>query len=81
MAKVRFELNREGVAELMKSDAMQRILREKAKQVESAAGEGFQMEEQIGKFRAVARVRANSYAARRKNSHENTLLKALGAGR
>lgn len=81
MDKVRFELNREGVAVLMKSEAMQQILREHARKVEAAAGDGFGMEEQVGKFRAVARVRANSYAARRKNSHENTLLKALGAGK
>ena len=81
MAKIRLELNREGVAQLMKSEAMQAILRAKARDVEAAAGTGFEMEEQTGKFRAVARVRARTYAAAAKNSRENTLLKALGAGR
>lgn len=78
MSKVRFELNRNGVRELMQSNEMQQILRSKAEQVKSAAGEDYEVTSYVGKNRANASVKVTSNAAYKDNLEHNTLLKALG---
>ena len=78
MSKVDFKLDYKGVGQLLKSAEMQSICRAKAVEVQSRAGEGFEVTTHVGKTRVNASVHATTYEARRKNLEDNTLLKALG---
>ena len=76
MAKVeKFELNREGVAQLMKSSEMQAILISHAKDIRDRAGEGYDV--YVGPHRANVSVRTRTDAAVQDNLDNNTLLKAV----
>lgn len=77
MSKFSFKLNRSGVAELMKSQAMQNVLKEHATTIKDRAGDGYEQDIYVGKNRANAMVKAESFKARRDNSKNNTLLKAV----
>ena len=77
MSKVEFELNRKGVAELMKSGAMQGILKNHATAIKNRAGTGYEQDIHVGKNRANARVWAGSREARSDNYKNNTLLKSV----
>ncbi len=77
MAKSKFTLNRAGVASLMKSAAMQEILKEKATSIRSRCGDGYTQDVFVGKNRANATVSAETYEAKWDNSKNNTLLKAV----
>lgn len=79
MAKQGFVLNRSAVAALMKSSEMQAVLKEKATAIRSRAGDGYEQDIYVGKNRANAMVFAESYAAKRDNMKNNTLLKAVRA--
>jgi hypothetical protein len=72
-----FKLNRAGVRELMKSEAMQAILREKASDISNRCGDGYEHDLQVGKNRANAMVWASTAKARKDNSQNNTILKAV----
>lgn len=81
--KVKFELNRAGVAELLKGSEMQQILSDYAGQVQrrcTAGGAGsdeYEAVTEIKGTRAVATVRAASAHAYYSNLKHNTLLKAV----
>lgn len=77
MSKFNFKLNRSGVAELMKSQEMQNILSSHAKTIKNRAGDGYVQDIYVGKNRANAMVKAESFKARKDNSENNTLLKAV----
>lgn len=77
MSKFKFELNRQGVKELMQSEKMQKILNEKATSIKNRCGDGYEQDSYIGKNRAAATVRAVTKKARIDNSDNNTLLKAV----
>ena len=77
MAKVRFELNREGVRELMRSNEMTAVCKEYADRAANSLGAGYEVTTQVGKNRTNAEVAAVSYAAKKANSENNTILKAL----
>lgn len=77
MSKMKFKLNRAGVAELMKSEAMQAVLADKAKDVRSRCGEGYEQDTYVGKTRANAMVSATTYQAKSDNMKNNTILKAV----
>lgn len=77
MSKFKFELNRAGVAELMKSTAMQEVLKEKASAIRNRCGDGYEQDSYVGKNRANAMVTASSIKAKRDNLKNNTLLKAV----
>ena len=83
---MRFELDRAGVAELLKGPEMQAILTEYAGQVQSrcTAGQSVGAEEyeavtEVKGTRAVATVRAASPNAYYSNLKHNTLLKAVSS--
>lgn len=80
MSKVRFELNRAGVRELLRSPEAANICRSYAVGVQSRAGEGYEITTYTGRNRANASVHAETYEARKDNYENNTLLKALGGG-
>ena len=77
MTKVKFELNRSGVASLMKSSAMQKILVNHATAIKNRSGSGYEQDIHIGKNRANARVWASSASAKKDNLENNTLLKSV----
>ena len=79
MAKqVKFELNYQGVGELLKSAEMQKVLQEYAN-ARLPKG-GYFAKVFVGRKRAAARLSAGTPEAARDNLKHNTLLKALGGG-
>ncbi|MBR6473421.1 MAG: hypothetical protein IKS99_06855 [Firmicutes bacterium] len=78
MSKVRFELNKKGVRELLQSQDMQKVIDRYAYQVQSRAGDGYEVESYTGFDRAHAIVYAATAKARKDNYENNTLLKARG---
>lgn len=77
MSKLKFKLNRKGVAALMKSTEMQAILKDKASGVRNRCGEGYKSDIYVGKNRANAMVTAESFKAKKDNLTNNTILKAV----
>lgn len=77
MSKLKFKLNRKGVAELMKSEEMQEVLREYATNIKNRCGEGYEQDMHIGKNRANAMVSAATQQAKSDNLKNNTILKAV----
>ncbi len=77
MSKMKFYLNKKGVAELMKSSAMQEVLSDHATKIRDRCGDGYEQDVHVGKKRANASVRTKSAKAVRDNSKNNTLLKAV----
>ncbi len=79
MSKFKFELNKKGVGELLKSEEMQAVLESHAAQVAKDAGPGYEPKTYIGKDRAAVsvRVEAATKEAERDNYENNTLLRSL----
>ena len=75
--KVKFVLNRAGVAELMKSAEMVSILNEYASSAVSKLGNGFGSSTHIGKTRANVQVKAETPHAYFSNRKHNSILKAV----
>lgn len=73
----KFKLNRSGVAELMRSEAMQGVLNEHATRIQNRCGDGYEQDIYVGKNRANAMVSATSFKAKKDNMDNNTLLKAM----
>lgn len=73
----KFELNREGVRQLMQSSEMLDICLEHARATATAAGEGYEVSTHVGRSRVNASVKAETAEARQDNYNNNTLLKAL----
>ena len=78
MSKVKFELNKNGVRELMQSPEAVNLVRQFGSQVQSRAGDGYEVDTYIGFDRAHAVVSAVTDEARKDNYENNTLLKARG---
>ena len=77
MSMFKFVLNRAGVRQLMQSEEMQSILKDKADAALNSLGEGYKSDIYIGKNRANAMVWADSIKAKRENLKHNTILKAV----
>lgn len=77
MAKMKIELNRKGVSELMRSSEMQSILREQAEAIQGRCGDGYSTTTKTGKNRAYANVFPETWRAKNSNKKHNTLLKAV----
>ena len=78
MGKVKFELNRAGVRELLQSSEMMAICQEYASNAVAQLGEGYEMSTHVGKSRVNASVIATTYQARKENAENNSILKAVG---
>lgn len=74
---VRFELNRAGVAALMKSGEMQGVLDGYANRALGRLGGGYAKSSYVGKTRANVSVSAESLEAKRENLKNNTILRSL----
>lgn len=79
MSKVRLELNRAGVRELLRSPEMQAVLKARADTVKDRCGDGY--ESYVAQTRAVAVVETATPEAYNDNSAHNTLLKAVSSRR
>ena len=77
MSKFKFVLNRTGVRQLMQSEEMQNILKEKADASLNRLGNGYKKDIHIGKNRANAMVWAETYQAKKENLENNSILKAV----
>lgn len=77
MSKFKFELNRAGVRELMRSDAMKDIVSSHAKSAQQRLGSGYATDSYVGKNRVNAMVFADTEQAVNENSETNSLLKAV----
>lgn len=78
MSKVKFELNRAGVRELMQSEEAMSVCRSYAEEIRNRAGEGYEVDTHMGRSRANATVFPATAEARKDNYENNTLLKARG---
>lgn len=77
MAKLKFELNRAGVRELMRSEPMSAVCMGYANAAVARLGDGYSANAHVGKTRVNAEVTADTYAARKENLETNSILKAL----
>ncbi len=77
MSKMEFELNRSGVAELMKSSNMQKVIKQHATKIKNKAGTGYEQDLHVGKNRVNATVWPHSPQAKKDNLNNNTLLKSV----
>lgn len=75
--KVKFELNREGVKTLMKSNEMMSVCKNYANAALGRLGSGYEVTTHVGKTRVNAEVAAATYAAKVENMNDNTILKAI----
>lgn len=77
MAKVKFVLNRSGVREILRSKEMMDICKEYADKAQQSLGDGYEVTTHTGTNRVNAMIAAESYAAKRENLKENTIIKAV----
>ncbi|SMY01111.1 hypothetical protein BSP239C_03182 [Brevibacterium sp. 239c] len=77
----KLKLNNAGFRALRTDPAVKRDLMKRAQRVAEAAGDGFEAHESPSKNRARATVGARTAKARRKQSKDNVLQRALNAGR
>lgn len=75
--KVKFKLNRAGVRELMKSDAMMGICKDYANSAKQRLGDGYEVDSHVGTNRVNAMIYATWYQTKKENSDNNVILKAL----
>lgn len=79
MGKVRFELDKAGVRELLKSPEMAKVVNDYASDTfRRLSGAGYEQRSGQTSQRVYAAVAAVEYEARKENAESNTLLKALG---
>ena len=81
MTTMRIELNRSAVRDLLRSDAVAADLRARAERIATAAGEGMEVETEIGPERARAAVITMTHKARLAEAQDRALTSALDAGR
>lgn len=79
MAKVEFELDINGLRELMKGPEMQAALQDAGDAVASSAGGDYGVRVHVADYVAIANVFPESKEAAKDNYENNTLLKALGS--
>lgn len=77
MAKLKFELNKSGVRNLLRSKEMMDICSEYANNALGRLGDGYEVSTYSGTNRVNAEVYAETYAAKKENLKSNTILKAV----
>jgi len=77
MSNMRFELNKDGVAELMKSPEMMAICKGYADNALGRLGDGYEVSTYTGKTRANASIKAVTREAMKEQYEDNSILKAL----
>ena len=77
----RVRLNRKGVRELLRSREVLSDLERRANAIAAAAGEGMEVDSEIGRNRARASVRTATREAVLAEAQQRALTRALDAGR
>lgn len=77
MSRKIFELDKQGVKALMKSEEMKQAMKSVADEAVGRLGEGYEADAHTGKNRVNASVYAVTAAAQRENLSQNTILKAV----
>ena len=77
MAKFKFELNRDGVKALLKSQEMQDVLSSYAEEVQGRAGGGYEHDTYMAGTRVIASVFTEDAKSFQDNLENNTLLRSL----
>ena len=75
--KFHFELDSDGVRQLLKSAEMRSVCQNHANRIAGRAGEGYEVDTYSGRTRVNASVYAATDKAYRDNLKNNTLLKAV----
>lgn len=73
----KFELNSQGVVDLLRSSEMQTVIEGYTSDIKNRAGEGYVHDVQVNPGRAHGLVYADTYQAKADNLRNNTLLKAV----
>lgn len=79
MGNVKIVLNREGVRSLLRSSEMMDICKGHADRARAQLGEGYEVTTHTGRNRVNAEVAAVTYAAKRDNTENNSILKAVSS--
>lgn len=74
---IRFELNKQGVRELLQSQKMQDVLEYYAEEKAKEAGDGYTTDVHVGKNRAYANIYPDTKEAYFDNLDNNTLEKVI----
>jgi hypothetical protein len=77
----RIVLNRSAVRDLLRSQAIQADIGARARRIAAAAGDGFEVDEGVGRNRARASVRTVSHEGRYAEATQRALTRAIDAGR
>ena len=75
--KVKFMPDDEGIRAFLNSDEIENMLNERANSALSKLGDGYEVSTMKGKTRANASIIAVTHKAKRDNSKNNTILKAV----
>lgn len=78
MSRVKIELSKAGMREMLKSAEVKKAIDDKARDIAGRCGEGYAASSTIGRERVLAAVYADTPEARRDNLDNNTILKAVG---
>jgi hypothetical protein len=70
-----------GVKDLLKSPEIQAVLRKEADAIAARAGDGYEVDEYVGRNRARASVQTDGSAAARREARDHNLIRALGSSR
>lgn len=76
---VKFQPNHEGIATFLRSRGVQDMLAAQAEEVRDRAGDGFDVQVNVG-TRARATVMAKTLEAKRRQARDHVLERAVGGG-
>lgn len=74
---LKFELNRAGVRDLLRSEEVQQLLEAEAGSRAASLGDGYTVNTMTGRNRTNVRIVAESKAAQEENLRDNTLLQSI----
>lgn len=77
MSKLKFELNKEGVRQLMRSSEMMAVCESYARKAHKELGTGYKVDKYVGTNRVNVSVAADTQSAREENSKKNSILRAV----
>lgn len=76
---VRISLFHKGARDLLKSQDIMKALRAEADAIRARAGDGYEVDEYVGRNRARATVQTKDGAAAAKEARDHHLIRALGS--
>ncbi len=77
MSKIRIELNRDGVRQLLRSEDLGEKLEILAEEISGRCGEGYEHDRKLMPTRVIASVYTGTPEAKKDNLQNNTILRSL----